>query len=517
MACVEDCNGDFGGTAFLDECETCVGGNTGLMACVEDCNGDFGGTAFLDECETCVGGNTGLMACVEDCNGDFGGTAFTDECGTCVDGNTGESACIEDCNGDFGGTNLPGTACINDAGLTGIWSEQCFCEVETGTCLADAGAIFTNSNTTVCENSLDLVKVRFSELPNKDYKSIGLITDNSPDPLVLAYFFAQPAGGFSFNEYPGNQFQIWVLNVEFPDQVLSDAAQSLNNGIYPPLSTVDGLCFDLSNPIAVTKINCNPSGENCFASSVVDYVEGSTFNGGLIADDRTNAGNALGAPEQTNQLVFVSLGYGGLITLSFDALVPNGEGNDLLVVETTYNSVGCDVYPEYADVYVSQNGIDFHFAKTVCKSDNLVDISDAGQGFTFITHVQIVNNDALSTTPDGYDLDGVATLHHCISATASVSQNSPELGFVTKSTLSTNPNPSNGLSTVQFNTSTSGRTLLELFDMSGRSITTLFNQDAEAGQNYQFNFDGIYLPNGIYIYRLTTENEVVIQKMMIAK
>jgi uncharacterized delta-60 repeat protein len=103
-ACVADCNGDFGGTAFLDECETCVGGNTGIEACVADCNGDFGGTAFLDECETCVGGNTGLEACVADCNGDFGGTAFLDECGTCVGGNTGLEACVADCNGDFGGT-----------------------------------------------------------------------------------------------------------------------------------------------------------------------------------------------------------------------------------------------------------------------------------------------------------------------------------------------------------------------------------------------------------------------------
>ena len=425
--------------------------------------------------------------------------------------------CIPDCEGVFGGNANPGTPCTNESAQTGIWSEECICEVETGTCLADAGAIFTNSSTTVCENSLDLVKVRFSDLPNMDYKSIGLITDNSPDPLVLAYFFAQPADGFSFNEYAGNQFQIWVLNVEFPDQILSEAAQSINNGIYPPLSTIDGLCFDLSNPIAVTKTDCNPSGENCFASSVVDYVEGSSFNGGFIADDRTNPNNALGAPEQTDQLVFVSLGYGGSITLSFDPLVPNGEGNDLMVVETTFNSVGCNVYPEYADVYVSQNGVDFHFAKTVCKSDNLVDISDAGQGFTFITSVRIVNNDALSTTPDGYDLDGVATLHHCLSATASVSQNSPEMGFQTKSTLSNNPNPSNGLSTVQFNTGTSGRTLLELFDMSGRSVTTLFNQDAEAGQNYRFNFDGTFLPNGVYIYRLTTENEVVIDKMLIAR
>ena len=42
-------------TNDTDECGDCVGGNTGVEACTEDCNGDFGGTAVLDNCEQCVG------------------------------------------------------------------------------------------------------------------------------------------------------------------------------------------------------------------------------------------------------------------------------------------------------------------------------------------------------------------------------------------------------------------------------------------------------------------------------
>jgi hypothetical protein len=56
----QDCTGLPFGSAVLDNCGTCVGGNTGLTACIADCNGDFGGTAVLDNCGTCVGGNTGL-------------------------------------------------------------------------------------------------------------------------------------------------------------------------------------------------------------------------------------------------------------------------------------------------------------------------------------------------------------------------------------------------------------------------------------------------------------------------
>lgn len=59
-----DCNGDQGGSAFIDKCGSCVGGNTGVAettgACpIPDCNGDLGGTAFLDKCDQCVEGNTG--------------------------------------------------------------------------------------------------------------------------------------------------------------------------------------------------------------------------------------------------------------------------------------------------------------------------------------------------------------------------------------------------------------------------------------------------------------------------
>ena len=62
-SCSEDCNGTFGGTAYLDNCNACVGGTTGLEACTQDCEGNWGGTAVLGNCGTCTGGNTGLIEC----------------------------------------------------------------------------------------------------------------------------------------------------------------------------------------------------------------------------------------------------------------------------------------------------------------------------------------------------------------------------------------------------------------------------------------------------------------------
>lgn len=67
-----------------------------IITGIGDCTGESGGTAYIDSCGVCVGGNSGLEACPPDCNGDFGGTAYIDSCGYCADGNTGFTPILND-------------------------------------------------------------------------------------------------------------------------------------------------------------------------------------------------------------------------------------------------------------------------------------------------------------------------------------------------------------------------------------------------------------------------------------
>ena len=83
--------------------------------------------------------------------------------------------------------------------------------------------------------------------------------------------------------------------------------------------------------------------------------------------------------------------------------------------------------------------------------------------------------------------------------------------------LTSQPNPTSGISQVSFSVDNGQRVQLEVYDLSGRQISTLFNQDANGAQNYTMQFDGSGLPNGVYIYRMTTESEVIIDKFMIAR
>jgi len=81
---VLDCNGVLGGSASLNSCGICVGGNTGLGANAgKDCNGDCNGTATLDDCGVCSGGNTGHAA-----NSD------KDACGVCFGNGSSCAPCV---------------------------------------------------------------------------------------------------------------------------------------------------------------------------------------------------------------------------------------------------------------------------------------------------------------------------------------------------------------------------------------------------------------------------------------
>ncbi|MDZ7848269.1 MAG: hypothetical protein U5L96_16765 [Owenweeksia sp.] len=125
-----DCAGVAGGTAFLNECDSCVGGtsgnpvNYGKDDCGicngnntdKDCFGDCFGTAVLDSCGDCTLGNTNLVfngGCNIDCHGDLNGTASLDDCGVCSGGNTGMTPnANKDTCGVCYGNNLSCATCV---------------------------------------------------------------------------------------------------------------------------------------------------------------------------------------------------------------------------------------------------------------------------------------------------------------------------------------------------------------------------------------------------------------------
>ncbi|MEO0404642.1 MAG: T9SS type A sorting domain-containing protein, partial [Bacteroidota bacterium] len=81
--------------------------------------------------------------------------------------------------------------------------------------------------------------------------------------------------------------------------------------------------------------------------------------------------------------------------------------------------------------------------------------------------------------------------------------------------IATYPNPSVGDSNVKFEVLEDGFTSIELIDITGTVQQVVFSQKAYAGEQYNIQINATDIPDGIYIYKLTTNKGVVSTKLMI--
>ncbi|MCX6149568.1 MAG: T9SS type A sorting domain-containing protein [Ignavibacteriales bacterium] len=78
------------------------------------------------------------------------------------------------------------------------------------------------------------------------------------------------------------------------------------------------------------------------------------------------------------------------------------------------------------------------------------------------------------------------------------------------------PNPFNPSTVISYSILTASNVTLRIYDVLGKLITTLVNENREAG-NYKVNFNASELSNGIYYYKLQSGNFVAIKKMLLLK
>jgi hypothetical protein len=83
-------------------------------------------------------------------------------------------------------------------------------------------------------------------------------------------------------------------------------------------------------------------------------------------------------------------------------------------------------------------------------------------------------------------------------------------------TLTASPNPLNSSTVVSFQAPRGARTTIDVFDVGGRRVTTLFDAPATGGlQSLPWNASG--LPSGVYFIRVRGAGETLARKMVIAR
>ena len=78
------------------------------------------------------------------------------------------------------------------------------------------------------------------------------------------------------------------------------------------------------------------------------------------------------------------------------------------------------------------------------------------------------------------------------------------------------PNPFNPTTTINYSVPTRTFVSLKVFDILGREVTTLVNEEKSAG-NYSVNFNGANLSSGVYFYSISAGNFKQVKKLIMLK
>lgn len=78
------------------------------------------------------------------------------------------------------------------------------------------------------------------------------------------------------------------------------------------------------------------------------------------------------------------------------------------------------------------------------------------------------------------------------------------------------PNPFNPSTTIKYSIPTSGFVSLKVYDILGREIANLVNQQKHSG-TYMVDFNAGYLTSGMYFYKLEVNDFVAVKRMVLVK
>ena len=198
-----------------------------------------------------------------------------------------------------------------------------------------------------------------------------------------------------------NQGEVYAFN----DQNLT------TGGTYTMNSTGVNGC-PMVTTLNLTVVPTPPTAGSCYAEQVMSFNQKKRNDGTYVDANRSNPSKALGAPENNDTYNFVSLGFGGDITLKFGSPIKNGTGNDVRVIESSFGNISCARYPEKIRAYASQDGCNFIFMGEGCQDTDF----DLGS-LAWAQYIKLVDMSNPSATyqgtpvADAYDLDGIMCLN----------------------------------------------------------------------------------------------------------
>ena len=265
-------------------------------------------------------------------------------------------------------------------------------------------------------------------------------------------------------------------------------------------------------------------------------------------------GDSTSALGMADGLDVVSLGDGGMATLTFANPIMNGSGWDFAVFENSFS----ETFLELALVEVSSDGINFFRFPSVSLTQDTIQVASFGSidatqidnlagkysatygtpfdlnimtGITgldvnHITHVRIIDvvgsiNELYATydsqlqkindpwpTPfpsSGFDLDAVGVIHQNTTSQIDIDENYFTLSY---------PNPFSKNNVFKLTLTKTEDLSITLFDLSGKLIKQISCGKITSGEHY-FNLGNSLIGNGIYFLKLSSNEHTETFKLIV--
>ncbi|HEX7356384.1 MAG TPA: T9SS type A sorting domain-containing protein, partial [Ignavibacteriaceae bacterium] len=222
-----------------------------------------------------------------------------------------------------------------------------------------------------------------------------------------------------------------------------------------------------------------------------------------------------------------SVAYGVATTEDFQTVAENVSGMDLdyFFQEWIYG----ENYPKYSVVWSTQNvsGNLYDLALKITQTTNSnptfftmpiqikVNFANGDTIVSVFNNAQVQNfNISVNGMPTSISFDpGNWILKNVNSVVTGLENEMNPNSFWLEQNY---PNPFNPSTTIKFNLGKAGFTTLKLYNVIGKEVANIVNDQLEAGA-HEVTFNANDLPTGTYFYKLTSGNYTETRKMMLLK
>jgi len=315
-------------------------------------------------------------------------------------------------------------------------------------------------------------------------------------------------------------------------------AGTLNNGVY--LSTNNGTTWNQTTLNNQTVRSLTVNGNNIFAGATnpATGVYLSTNNGATWAQTSLNSLNVYSLAVNGNNIFAGTAGSGVFLSVDNGTTWTQTSIGSLNVFSLAVNGNNIFAGTVYNGVYLSTNNGTI-WTQTSLNNRDVYSLAINGDNIFAGTYsgfgVYVSNNNGNSWTQrneglinanvrglsilNNYIFAGAVSngvyrrpLNELITGIPAISNEVPN-----KFSLSQNyPNPFNPTTKISFDIPKQGFVSLKVFDVLGREMETLVNQQMNAG-TYSMDFNGSKIVSGVYFYRLQSSEFTDVKKLVLIK